>query len=205
MSESKPAGTADRHRFGRINRAMVIGGFSTFALLYCVQPLMPALAHQFALSAAESSLALSVSTGALAFSLLVSGALSDRLGRRPLMVGAMLLGAVCSALSAFAQTYPQLLALRGLLGLALGGVPAVAMAYLSEEIAGPSLGQAMGLYIAGSAFGGMVGRLGAALLADLGSWRLALALIGVAALVAGGEFRRCLPPSRCFKPGQPGI
>jgi YNFM family putative membrane transporter len=33
--------------FRRINRAMVFGGFSTFALLYCVQPLMPLLAHDF--------------------------------------------------------------------------------------------------------------------------------------------------------------
>jgi YNFM family putative membrane transporter len=42
--------------FKRINRAMVFGGFSTFALLYCVQPLMPLLARQFALTPAQSSL-----------------------------------------------------------------------------------------------------------------------------------------------------
>jgi YNFM family putative membrane transporter len=202
---SEPASSTDHQSFSRINRAMVIGGFSTFALLYCVQPLMPMLAHQFALSPAESSLALSGSTAALALSLLVSGALSDRIGRRPLMVASMLLGAILTSLSAFAQTFPQLLVLRVLLGFALGGVPAVAMAYLSEEIPGPSLGHAMGLYIGGSAFGGMFGRLAAALLSDLGSWRLALAVIGLAALAAGWEFRRCLPASRCFTPGRPGF
>ena len=71
-------GAAD---FKRINRAMMFGGFSTFALLYCVQPLMPMLSHAFALTAAQSSLALSISTGMLAVSLLVSSILSEQIGR----------------------------------------------------------------------------------------------------------------------------
>ncbi|MEO7495382.1 MAG: MFS transporter, partial [Massilia sp.] len=187
---STTASVAGSDSFSRINRAMVIGGFSTFGLLYCVQPLLPLLSREFALSPAESSLALSVSTAALAISLVVSSVLSDRFGRRPLMVAAMLLGAGCTLLSACAQNLHQLLALRVMLGLALGGMPSVAMAYLSEEIEGPSLGLAMGLYIGGSAFGGMLGRLAASLLGDFFSWRVALAAIGVAALAAGWEFQR---------------
>jgi YNFM family putative membrane transporter len=145
---SHTAISAGTPEFRRINRAMVFGGFSTFALLYCVQPLMPLLAHQFTLTPAQSSWALSVSTAALALSLLLSSALSDRIGRKKLMAGAMLSGAVFTLLCALAQDYAQLLALRALLGFALGGMPAVAMAYLSEEIEGPSLGFSMGLYSA---------------------------------------------------------
>ncbi|MES2757256.1 MAG: MFS transporter [Pseudomonadota bacterium] len=194
--------TAGSPAFKRINRAMVFGGFSTFALLYCVQPLMPLLALQFSLSPAQSSLVLSVSTAALALSLLVSSVLSDRIGRKPMMVAAMLGAAVCTLASAFAQDYLQLLVLRGLLGAALGGMPAIAMAYLGEEIDGPSLGASMGLYIGGSAFGGMFGRLVSAVLSDHYSWRVALAVIGAAGLYAAWEFRRSLPQSRNFRPGQ---
>lgn len=189
------AGTA---QFKRSNRALFFGGFSTFALLYCVQPLMPLLSEQFALTPAQSSLSLSIATGTLAVSLLLTSVLSDRLGRKRLMVTAMLLAAVMTLLCAFAQGFNQLLALRAALGVALGGMPAVAMAYLGEEIEPSSLGLSMGLYIAGSAFGGMTGRIVASLLSDFFSWRVALAVIGVCGLMAAAEFWRSLPASKNF-------
>jgi YNFM family putative membrane transporter len=49
--------------------------------------------------------------------------------------------------------------MRALAGLTLGGVPAGAMAYLSEEMHAKAIGLAMGLYISGNALGGMSGRL----------------------------------------------
>jgi YNFM family putative membrane transporter len=199
---SRTAIAAGSPAFKRINRAMVFGGFSTFALLYCVQPLMPLLARQFTLTPAQSSLALSVSSAALALSLLFSSLVSDRIGRTPMMVGAMLMGAILTLACAFAQDYAQLLVLRGLLGVALGGMPAIAMAYLGEEIEAPSLGFSMGLYIAGSAFGGMIGRVIVSVLSDFYSWRVALAVMGAAGLYAAWEFRRSLPPSNNFTPGQ---
>jgi YNFM family putative membrane transporter len=190
--------------FRRINRAMVFGGFSTFALLYCVQPLMPLLARDFQLTPAQSSLALSVSTGTLAVSLLASSVLSERFGRKPLMAGSMFCGGVLTLLAAFAQGYGQLLLLRALLGLLLGGMPALAMAYLSEEIAGPSLGHSMGLYIGGSAFGGMTGRVLASVISDYYDWRIAVGAMGVAGLYAAWEFNRSLPASTNFRGGQGG-
>lgn len=63
--------------------ALFCGGFATFALLYCVQPLLPQLAEFFAVSSASSSLALSLTTFGLAGGLLVSGALSESWGRKP--------------------------------------------------------------------------------------------------------------------------
>jgi YNFM family putative membrane transporter len=165
---------------------------------------MPLLAHQFGLSAAQSSLSLSVSTGALTVSLLASSIVSDRVGRKGLMVGALLVAALMTLLCAVAADYPQLLAARALLGVALGGMPAIAMAYLSEEIEPQSLGLSMGLYISGSAFGGMLGRVVTSTLSDFFSWRVALAAIGVAGIYAAMEFWRSLPPSRHFKPAQGG-
>ena len=54
--------------FMRTVLALFSGGFATFALLYCVQPMMPALSHEFSINAAQSSLVLSVSTATLAHS-----------------------------------------------------------------------------------------------------------------------------------------
>ena len=202
---SHPAVSAGTPAFKRINRAMLFAGFSAFALLYCVQPLMPLLAHQFALTPAQSSWSLSISTLALAVSLVLSGMLSDRIGRKKLMMAALVGAAVCTLLCALAQTFTQLLVLRALLGVAMGGMPAVAMAYLSEEIEASSLGVAMGLYIGGSALGGMAGRVLASVVSDLVSWRLALGMMGAAGLYVAWEFWRMLPESRNFRAGQPGM
>lgn len=63
--------------YRRATLALFCAGFATFALLYCVQPLLPLLAAHFAVSAASSSLALSLTTLSLALCLLVSGALAE--------------------------------------------------------------------------------------------------------------------------------
>jgi MFS transporter, YNFM family, putative membrane transport protein len=187
--------------FTRSTRAMFLGGFSTFALLYCVQPLMPVLGHEYALTPAQSSLVLAVSTAALALSLVASTVVSARLGRTPLMVGAMAVAAVMTLLAPLAQNYGQLVALRAATGVALGGMPAIAMVYLSEEMEATSLGAAMGVYISGGAFGGMAGRLLASVLGDVSSWRVAMAALGAAGLLAAWEFWRSLPRSRHFAAG----
>ncbi len=169
-------GSAD---YRRLTLAMLFAGFATFSTLYAVQPLLPALAHHYALSAEGASLAVSAATGPLAIGILVAGALSDRVGRRPLMVAAMMAAGVLTVAAAVAPGWYMLLALRLLAGLALAGVPAVAMAYVAEEVDAASVGSAMGLYIAGSALGGMGGRLIASLVAAVADWRWALAVVGL--------------------------
>ena len=177
---------------------MLFAGFSTFSLLYATQPLLPLFAAQYGLSAEAASLAVSAATGPLAVGILVAGAVSDRVGRRPVMVVAMLAAAVLTLLAAIAPGWWALLALRVLTGVALAGVPAVAMAYVADEVDAPSVGAAMGLYIAGSALGGMGGRLLASVLADVAGWRWALGGVGGLGLVMAEAFRRLAPASRRF-------
>ncbi len=136
---------------------MLFAGFSTFSLLYSAQPLLPLFAQDFHLTAEAASLAVGLATGPLAIGILFAGALSDRIGRRPMMVVAMFLAGAFSLATAVAPGWYSLLALRFATGVALAGVPAVAMAYVSEEVDHISVGSAMGLYIAGSAIGGRLG------------------------------------------------
>ena len=196
--------SAAARRVSNISRAMLCCGFSAFALLYCVQPLMPEMAEQFTLTPAQSSWPLSITTIALALSLLGSGALSDRIGRKPVIGAALAAAAVCALLSALAQTFTQLLVARALLGVALGGVPAVAMAYLNDEVEPQSLGNAMGIYIAGTALGGTAGRVLSALVTESLSWRWAMALMGLMGLYAAWDFCKSLPASGRFIAARPG-
>ncbi|MCM3109112.1 MFS transporter, partial [Bacillus velezensis] len=72
------------------------------------------------------------------------------------------------------------------------------MAYLAEEIAADGLGFSMGLYVGGTAFGGMIGRIGMSALEEHFSWRTAMLSIGVVDLLAAIAFVMLLPPSRRF-------
>ena len=185
--------------FLRTVLALFSGGFATFALLYCVQPMMPLFSHEFSINAAQSSLILSVSTGMLAIGLLITGPLSDRIGRKPVMVAALFAAALCTLGSALMPTWEGILLMRALTGLALSGLAAVAMTYLSEEIHPQHIGLAMGLYIGGNAIGGMCGRLIVGVLIDFVSWHTAMLVIGGLALIAAAVFWKILPESRNFR------
>ncbi|WP_412072223.1 MFS transporter [Pseudomonas fluorescens] len=186
--------------FMRTVLALFCGGFATFALLYCVQPMMPLLSHEYTINAAQSSLILSVATGMLAIGLLITGPLSDRIGRKPVMVAALFAAALCTIASSMMPSWHGVLLMRALIGLSLSGLAAVAMTYLSEEIHPQHIGLAMGLYIAGNAIGGMSGRLITGVLIDFVSWHTAMLVIGGLALIAAAVFWKILPESRNFRP-----
>jgi MFS transporter, YNFM family, putative membrane transport protein len=186
--------------YWRAALALLFAGYATFSLLYCVQPLLPEFTKSFGVSPAVSALAVSVSTAALAIAIFIAGFVSESWSRHRLMTLSLLASSVCTLITAMLPDWHALLLVRALAGFALGGVPAVAMAYLAEEVAPEGLGLAMGLYVGGTAIGGMAGRVISGILADFFGWRVAIGGIGVLGLLATLAFRSLLPPSRRFKP-----
>jgi MFS transporter, YNFM family, putative membrane transport protein len=186
-------------QFIRVTLALFSAGLATFALLYCVQPILPVLSHDFGVSPATSSLSLSLSTGLMAVGLLFTGPVSDAVGRKSVMVVALLLAAGCTLVCSFMQSWDGILIMRALIGLSLSGVAAVAMTYLSEEIHPSVVAFSMGLYISGNSIGGMSGRLVSGVLTDFFSWRIAVAVVGFFALASAFMFWRILPPSKHFR------
>ncbi|UFK37509.1 MFS transporter [Pectobacterium parvum] len=200
-SGKTPYITRGTPQFMRVTLALFSAGLATFALLYCVQPLLPVLSQDFGISPATSSLSLSVSTVMLAFGLLFTGPLSDAIGRKNVMVVSLMLAAICTVICAFMTSWNGVLIMRAMMGLSLSGVAAVAMSYLSEEIHPSVLAFSRGLYISGNSIGGMSGRLVSGVLTDYFPWRVAIGTIGVLALIAAITFWRILPESRHFRPG----
>ena len=187
-------------QFMRVTLALFSAGLATFALLYCVQPILPVLSQQFGVTPAESSISLSLATGLMALGLLFTGPLSDAIGRKSVMVTGLLLAALCTLLSATMVSWHGILIMRALTGLALSGVAAVGMTYLSEEIHPSMVAFSMGLYISGNSIGGMSGRLLSGVITDFASWRIAVTTIGCFSLAAALMFWKILPASRHFRP-----
>jgi len=184
----------------RVTLALFSAGLATFALLYCVQPILPVLSQEFGVSPASSSISLSVATGLMALGLLFTGPLSDAIGRKNVMVTALLLASCCTLLSTQMTSWHGILIMRALIGLSLSGVAAVGMTYLSEEIHPGFVAFSMGLYISGNSIGGMSGRLLSGVITDFFDWRVAVGAIGCFALAAALMFWKILPPSRHFRP-----
>ncbi|WP_245886138.1 MFS transporter [Umezawaea tangerina] len=178
----------------RITVAVAAAGLGSFALLYAPQPVLPQLAAEFHLTPGSASLAVSAATGALAVVVVPIAVLSERVGRRRVIVFAVAAAALTALLLPLAPTYPALIALRLLQGVAVAGVPAVAMSYLANEVGPAGVGAAIGTLIAGNSAGGMIGRLVAGIGVDWLAWRGALAAVAVLGVACAVVVAVSLPP-----------
>lgn len=190
-------GTKD---FSKTNWALFAAGFITFANLYITQPILPEFSKEFNVSPTVASLSLSLTTFALAISLVIFGSLSEVWGRKRLMTISIFAASILTIAIAFSPTFEVLLVLRIVQGVAFAGLPAIAMAYLGEEIEPTSLGVAMGLYISGNSVGGLAGRIIMGTMTDHFSWQLGMISLGLLSLVISIYFVVSLPNSRHFEP-----
>ena len=180
--------------YRRLVAAVWAAGVGAFTLLYAPQSLLPLLSDDLAVSPSTAALTISVATGTLAVALVPMSAVAERVGRTRVMTVALATAAVLGLVAPLAPTVELLLLVRGLQGVAIAGLPALAMAHVSEEVAPDAVGGAMGLFVAGNTVGGLSGRLLSSAVADVAGWRAGLATVGVLALVCVVAFRLLLPP-----------
>lgn len=191
--------------YRRVVAALFVAGLATFALLYSTQALLPELAADFGVSSGASTLTLSLTTLGLGIALLVAGPASEVLGRTRLIHASLLLSAGVGVACAVAPTWPTMLGLRLLEGVALAGLPAVATAYLREELHVSAHARAAGLYIGGTALGGMTGRLLTGAVDEVAGWRWAMAAAGLLGVACALTCRALLPASANFVPSTVGV
>ena len=184
--------------YRRIIAALFAAGVATFALIYSTQALLPEFPRAFGISAAQSTLSVSLTTVGLGVALLVAGPLSEVVGRTRLIHVSLAASVVVGIACALAPTWHVLLGLRLLQGVTLAGLPAVATAYLREELHPGTHARAAGVYIGGTAIGGMTGRLVTGPIADVAGWRWALAAIAAVGMVGAVVVGLLLPASRNF-------
>jgi len=186
--------------FRLANLALFAAGFIIFANLYITQPVFPQFSEEFHVSPAVASLSLSTATVALSISLIFFGSLSEAWGRKRLMTFSIFAASLLTIALAFSPSFEILLLLRIIQGIVFAGIPAIAMAYLGEEMDPSSLGVAMGLYISGNSVGGLSGRIIMGTVTDLFSWKIGMLSLGILSLLVSIYFVWALPASRHFEP-----
>src|SRR3954467_8269376 len=171
----------------------LLGAAGMFAVMYSTQAILPELARDFDVSAAEAGLTVSVVIVVLAAGAWVWGPLSDRWGRKRTLVLASALVAVPTLASALAPSFEVLLVCRAMQGLCMPGLLTVGAPYV-VEVFGPRLGgRAMGLYITALVSGGIVGRVGVALATSVVDWRWPIAALSLLPAAGAVLMARTLP------------
>ena len=163
--------------------AVATAGFCAFLNLYSPQALLPALAREFGVGAAEISTIMTASALAIALTAPFTGAVADVLGRKRVITAAMLAVVVPMAGAALAPDVNALIVWRFIQGLLLPPIFAVTVAYIGDEWPPAEVPGVAGIYIAGSSLGGFCGRFIPGVLHDLIGWRggfLALAALSLA-------------------------
>lgn len=182
----------------RIVVALFAAGFATFTQVFDAQAVLPALRAELGVSAATAALSVSATTIGLAISVLPWASVADRIGRTTAMKISLLAATVFSVVVPLMPTFETVLLARGFVGLALGAVPAVAVAYLAEELHGDWVGVATGTYVAGNTIGGIAGRLVAGPLSEMIGWRTGLLVVAVIGALAAALFWWLVPEPRGF-------
>ncbi|OZG72089.1 MFS transporter [Hahella sp. CCB-MM4] len=186
--------------FWRGTLAMYIGSFMVFANVWMPQPLLPVIAQQFELTTLQVSTSFSVTTLMLGLSLLVYGPVSDALGRKGIILLTMTGAMATTFLLSQAGNFQELLLLRALQGFFLGGLPAIAIAYLGEEYRPDAVIMAVGLYISGNTLGGIGGRLIGGFVGEWMGLSWSFGLMGTISLLCLLIFMYLLPRPQHFSP-----
>jgi YNFM family putative membrane transporter len=186
--------------YRRLLAGLFFAGVATFAQLYSPQAALPLIADDLHIGAADAALVISAATIGLAIGVIPWSVVADHIGRVRAMSIAVTGATGFGLLVPFATTFPLLLTGRLFEGAMVGGVPAIAIAYLSEEIEPRHAARAAGTYVAGTSVGGLLGRLVAGPVAELANWRIGVFAVAVLCAIAAALFIFLVPKPRGFVP-----
>jgi YNFM family putative membrane transporter len=170
--------------------------------LYVMQGMLPSIAEHFKVTGAKAALVLSVTSFTLAFSLLLFALISDRVGRRGPIIITLWLLAASNILLIFVLDFHALTGVRLLQGILLAGVPAIAMAYMKEQLDPIFMLKAAAIYITANSFGGIIGRIIGGLLSQHLDWQQGMSVLFALTFFGVALVHYLLPKLDCLLPKQ---
>src|SRR6202158_3963510 len=164
--------------------------------LYMLVPALPVLATVFGRDISIAQMTVSLYMVGIACSQIIMGPLSDRFGRRPVLLAGLGLMVMASAACIFAKPLPQLIAARFL--QALGGATGmvVSRAIIRDLYSRERIGAMISLVIAVMMIAQMLSPLTGGLIETAFGWRAIFYVITAASLVIAIAIALTLPETR---------
>ncbi len=170
-----------------------------FLDLYCTQPLLPMFSRVFHASETRVGLTISASTLGVAISAALLALFAERMDRKRAILVSMAALGLCALMTATATSLESLAAWRFLQGLTTPGIFITTIAYVTEEWPPLLVPRVMSNYVAGTVFGGFLGRVAGGSLAERFGWRWTFLVLGIAGLAGAVVVSRLLRPA-AFRP-----
>jgi MFS transporter, DHA1 family, multidrug resistance protein len=181
---------------------MALNAFGIDAIL----PALDALAADLSVSGNDRQFVIGVYLLTGGIGSLVPGALADRFGRRPILLGAVAVYIVLSILSALAPSYDALIAVRAAQGFFAAGIVALPPAIIRDRVGGDKMARMMSLiFVIFLMVPAIAPTVGEAILQTFGSWRAIFAAMAVLGVVMGAWVYIRLPESLTEDNRQPII
>ena len=145
----------------------LLDGFDTQSIAF----IGPAIAEDFGLQATDMTWVITASTVGMCVGAMSLGTFGDRIGRKKTILLALILFGVFSLAGAFAQSLEQIVVLRFLIGLGMGGATPALLALTAEFSPKSRRGTFMTLVLLGLPGGALIGGLVAAAWLPVVGWR----------------------------------
>ena len=160
---------------------MALNAFGIDAIL----PALDALAADLSVSGNDRQFVIGVYLLTGGIGALVPGALADRFGRRPILLGAVAAYIALAILSALAPTYDALIAVRAAQGFFAAGIIALPPAIIRDRVGGDKMARMMSLiFVIFLMVPAVAPSIGEAIL-QVGSWRAIFAVSAVLGVLVG--------------------
>jgi AAHS family 4-hydroxybenzoate transporter-like MFS transporter len=191
LIDSQPLSTFQKWIMVMIGCSVVMDGFDVQTMGFVA----PAIVRAWGVSPAELGPVFGAGLLGMLVGSIVLGAMADRVGRRPVLVGATVFYGLCMLATTLVQSVPEFLVIRFLTGLGIGGVMGNAIALVSEYSPQKHRASLMTWVSCGFTGGAIAGGLlCAALLPSMG-WRSVFLVGGILPLVIAVAMLRYLPES----------
>ncbi len=179
---------------------LTIGLIGMFAFLqvYSIQAVLPVMMVDFAATEVQAGMIVGATVLAIAIMSPFLGMLSDAVGRKSFIVGALLFLAIPTALIAQSSSIEWVGIWRFMQGLSVPGITVVTIAYIGEEFAGRAMTELMSFYVSGCVLGGFMGRFLLGHLHELIGWRHGYYVMTAMTLLGAIWVSKMLPSSRHF-------
>lgn len=169
--------------FGATLALLTSTAFLLFAQIFMVAPILPALARDFGSTTGLVGLGIPAFLVPYGWTVLAWGTVSDRWGRRPVILASLFSFVVLTAVTPLAANVLEFIALRCVTGIAAGGVVPISVALVGDLVPYQRRGRVLGWIFGGAAGGMAFGAAGGALGEPAFGWRGLFGVVATAGLV----------------------